>query len=105
MLIEIIIIDIISHSIFNVPTRAFPCQTLCGTYRLVLIDNCTGKSVLSSFYSIFFSVLRDKNDSQKTAKKEWRLKFQRSPVELLCSEDGKSVSGVRFEVNELVEVK
>lgn len=45
----------------------------------------------------------DKNDSQKTAKKEWRLKFQRSPVELLCSEDGKSVSGVRFEVNELVE--
>lgn len=45
----------------------------------------------------------DESSSQKTANKEWKLKFQRSPVELLSAADGRRVAGVRFEVNDLVE--
>ena len=49
---------------------------------------------------------RDENISQKTANKEWKLKFQRSPVELLSgATDGNRAAGVRFELNDLVEVK
>ena len=49
---------------------------------------------------------RDESVSQKTANKEWKLKFQRSPVELLSGAiDGERVAGVRFELNDLVEVK
>ena len=39
-----------------------------------------------------------------TVSKEWTLKFQRSPVELLSAPGEERVSGVRFEVNDLVEV-
>jgi len=45
----------------------------------------------------------DESNSQKTADKEWKLKFQRSPVELLPAPDEGKVAGVRFEVNELLE--
>jgi len=51
-----------------------------------------------------FVIIRDESNSQKTADKEWKLKFQRSPVELLPAPDEGKVAGVRFEVNELLEV-
>ena len=47
---------------------------------------------------------RDESISQKTANKKWTLKFQRSPVEMLSAPGGANLSGVRFEINELVEV-
>ena len=47
---------------------------------------------------------RDESISQKTANKEWTLKFQRSPVEMLSAPGVEKLSGVRFEINDLVEV-
>ena len=47
---------------------------------------------------------RDESISQKTANKEWTLKFQRSPVEMLSAPGRANLSGVRFEINDLVEV-
>ena len=47
---------------------------------------------------------RDESISQKTANKEWTLKFQRSPVEMLSAPGGAKLSGVSFEINDLVEV-
>ncbi|XP_070579756.1 NADPH:adrenodoxin oxidoreductase, mitochondrial-like isoform X2 [Ptychodera flava] len=40
---------------------------------------------------------------QESPNKEWRLKFLRSPIEIVPSEDGKRVAGIRLEVNELKE--
>lgn len=45
----------------------------------------------------------DESTSKMTVSKEWTLKFQRSPVELLSAPGEERVSGVRFEVNDLVE--
>lgn len=45
----------------------------------------------------------DESISQKTANKEWTLKFQRSPAEMLSAPGGAKLSGVRFEINDLVE--
>ena len=53
----------------------------------------------------FLFLPRDETGSRRTAKKEWRLKFRRHPTEFLSSAEGNKVAGVRFEVNDLVEVK
>ena len=50
------------------------------------------------------SSLSKENVPQKAAEKEWRLKFQRSPVAFLSAPGGGRVSGVRLELNHLVEV-
>ena len=47
---------------------------------------------------------RDESISQKTANKTWTLKFQRSPVGMFSAPGGAKISGVRFEINDLVEV-
>lgn len=59
--------------------------------------------LLFIYFYVFFA--RDETASGRTANKEWRLKFRRRPVEFLSSADGNKVAGVRFEVNDLVEVK
>ncbi|KAK2571701.1 NADPH:adrenodoxin oxidoreductase [Acropora cervicornis] len=46
----------------------------------------------------------DETAPRRTANKEWRLKFRKRPVEFLSSADGNKLAGVRFEVNDLVEV-
>ena len=57
------------------------------------------------FIHFYFVPSRDETALRRTANKEWRLKFRRRPVEFLSSADGNKVAGVRFEVNDLVEVK
>ena len=60
--------------------------------------------VLYKTIYICFMNGRDESISQKTANKEWALKFQRSPVEMLSAPGRAKLSGVRFEINDLVEV-
>ena len=51
-----------------------------------------------------FYFTRDESASQKASIRKWSLKFQRSPVEFLTKKKRKKLSGVRLEVNNLVEV-
>lgn len=51
-----------------------------------------------------FYFTRSESTSQNASIRKWSLKFQRSPVEFLPIPGGEKVSGVRFEVNNLVEV-
>lgn len=51
-----------------------------------------------------FYFTRDESTSRNTSIRKWNLKFQRSPVEFLPMPAGEKLSGVRFEVNNLVEV-
>lgn len=49
-----------------------------------------------------FYFTRDESNSWNTSIRKWNLKFQRSPVEFMAARA--KLSGVRFEVNNLVEV-
>ena len=51
-----------------------------------------------------FYFARDESTSRNASIRKWNLKFQRSPVEFLPMPAGEKLSGVRFEVNNLVEV-
>ena len=51
-----------------------------------------------------FYFTRNESASQKVSIRKWSLKFQRSPVEFLPTSAGEKLSGVRLEVNNLVEV-
>jgi len=51
-----------------------------------------------------FYFTRDESNSRNASIRKWNLKFQRSPVEFLPMPAVKKLSGVRFEVNNLVEV-
>ena len=51
-----------------------------------------------------FYFTRDESTSLNALIRKWSLKFQRSPVEFLFTPSGEKLSGVRLEVNNLVEV-
>ena len=56
----------------------------------------------NSLFTTLFS-RRNTPDEQPETSKEFKLKFCRSPVEILSSDSGR-VSDIKFEINNLIEV-
>ena len=57
---------------------------------------------LQILYDSFFCLRNTSSEESNTAK-EFKLRFCRSPVEILSTDSGR-VSGIKFEINNLIEV-